>query len=122
LGDGIERFYEQIAPLRDAGRLGPILWQLPENFHRDDQRLAGWLRALPAGRHTIEFRHPSWFAPPVLAALREHGVALTIGDHPTRPFQSLQATAPWRFGRFHRCFAGCGVSCATHARPGPAVA
>jgi uncharacterized protein YecE (DUF72 family) len=85
----------------EAGRLGPVLWQLPENFHRDDERLAGWLELLPPGRHTIEFRHSSWFTPPVLDALRERGVALTIGDHPSRPFQSYEATADWRFIRFH---------------------
>jgi uncharacterized protein YecE (DUF72 family) len=51
--------------------------------------------------HTIEFRHASWFAEPVIAALREYEVALTIGDHPDRPFQSYEATAPWRFVRFH---------------------
>jgi uncharacterized protein YecE (DUF72 family) len=28
-------------------------------------------------------------------------VALTIGDHPRRPFQSLEATASWRYVRFH---------------------
>jgi uncharacterized protein YecE (DUF72 family) len=36
-----------------------------------------------------------------MQALRDHGVALTIGDHPDRPFQSHQATASWRFVRFH---------------------
>jgi uncharacterized protein YecE (DUF72 family) len=51
--------------------------------------------------HTIEFRHESWFCAPVMRALREHGVALTIGDHPERPFQTHQATADWRFVRFH---------------------
>jgi uncharacterized protein YecE (DUF72 family) len=85
----------------EAGKLGPVLWQLPENFHRDDDRLARWLEALPDGKHTIEFRHESWFAPPVLGALRRRGVALTIGDHPSRPFQSFEATADWRFVRFH---------------------
>jgi uncharacterized protein YecE (DUF72 family) len=78
-----------------------VLWQLPENFHRDDSRLHGWLDELPAGRHTIEFRHASWFCAPVLDALRARAVALTIGDHPTRPFQSHEATADWRFVRFH---------------------
>lgn len=34
-------------------------------------------------------------------ALRAHSVALTIGDHPKRPFQSYEATADWRFVRFH---------------------
>jgi uncharacterized protein YecE (DUF72 family) len=101
IGDGIKRFYEPLQPMIEAQRLGPVLWQLPENFHRDDARLAGWLELLPAGRHTIEFRHESWFAVPVLQALRAHGVALTIGDHPSRPFQSYDATADWRFVRFH---------------------
>jgi uncharacterized protein YecE (DUF72 family) len=101
LGEGIARFYERLEPLVEAGRLGPVLWQLPENFHRDDARLDGWLSALPSGMHTIEFRHESWFVPEVMNALREHRVALTIGDHPKRPFQSHEATAPWRYVRFH---------------------
>ncbi len=102
--DGIERFYEPLEPLREAGRLGPVLWQLPENFHRDDQRLHGWLDLIdtvPPNLHTIEFRHQSWFAPEVFDALRARGVALTIGDHPQRPFQTFDATADWRFIRFH---------------------
>ena len=99
--DGIGRFYEPLEPLIEAGRLGPILWQLPENFHRDDERLHDWLDELPDGMHTIEFRHPSWFAPAVMKALRARRVALTIGDHPQRPFQSHEATTPWRFVRFH---------------------
>src|SRR5205807_1273732 len=99
--EGIARFYEPIEPLIEAGRLGPVLWQLPENFHRDDGRLHHLLELLPPGRHTIEFRHPSWFVPEVMDALRARGVALTIGDHPKRPFQSLEATASWRFVRFH---------------------
>src|SRR5207302_272029 len=94
--EGIRRFYEPLAPLIEAGRLGPVLWQLPENFHRDDERLEGWLSLLPEGMHTIEFRHESWFAAPVMRMLKQHGVALTIGDHPKRPFQSLEATAARR--------------------------
>ena len=99
--EGIKRFYAPLEPMIEAGRLGPVLWQLPESFHRDDQRLHGWLEALPAGRHTIEFRHASWFAAPVMEALGERGVALTVGDHPKRPFQTDDATADWRFVRFH---------------------
>jgi uncharacterized protein YecE (DUF72 family) len=101
IADGIKRFYEPLEPMVAAGRLGPVLWQLPENFHRDDGRLEGWLELLPSGAHTIEFRHESWFVPEVLAILRGAGVALTIGDHPSRPFQSHEATADWRFVRFH---------------------
>jgi uncharacterized protein YecE (DUF72 family) len=101
LRDGVARFYEPLEPLIDARRLGPVLWQLPENFHRDDRRLHDWLEALPAGLHTIEFRHPSWFDRDVLDALRGRGVALTVGVHPERQFQSHEATASWRYIRFH---------------------
>jgi uncharacterized protein YecE (DUF72 family) len=47
IDDGVARFYEGIAPLIQAKRLGPVLWQLPETFHRDDERLAGALSCLP---------------------------------------------------------------------------
>jgi len=101
MGVGLERFYERIEPLIESSRLGPVLWQLPERFHRDDERLASALERLPPGRHCFEFRHPSWFVPEVYALLREHGVALAIGDHPERPFQSHELTADWTFVRFH---------------------
>jgi uncharacterized protein YecE (DUF72 family) len=98
---GIERFYARIEPLVASGKLGPVLWQLPENFHRDDERLAEALDAFPAGRHCVELRHASWFAPDVYALLRERGVALVIGDHPGRPFQARELTADWTYVRFH---------------------
>jgi uncharacterized protein YecE (DUF72 family) len=101
LGRGIERFYAAIAPLVEAGRLGPVIWQLPESFHRDDERLAAALAGLPPGRHAFELRHTSWFVPEIEALLRAHGAALVIGDTPTRPFQSHARTADWTLVRFH---------------------
>ena len=58
---GIARYYERIQPLVDSPKLGPIVWQLPANFARDDDVLAGALELLPPGRHCFEFRHESWF-------------------------------------------------------------
>jgi uncharacterized protein YecE (DUF72 family) len=101
LAGGLGRFYERLEPLVQAGRLAAVLWQLPESFRRDDGRLASALAQLPKGRHAFEFRHASWFVPEVYALLREHDVALVIGDHPDRPFQSLEATAGWRYLRMH---------------------
>jgi uncharacterized protein YecE (DUF72 family) len=101
LEQGVERFYERIEPLTASPKMGPVLWQLPANFHRDDERLAGALDALPPGRHCFEFRHESWFAPEVYELLRAHGSALVIGDHPDRPFQTYELTADWTFIRFH---------------------
>ena len=102
MGRGVERLYEGIAPLVASGKLGPVLWQLPENFHRDDDRLGAALERLPPGRHCFEFRHAGWFAEPVYDLLRRHGVALVYGDDPRRPFQTLELTADWTFIRFHR--------------------
>jgi uncharacterized protein YecE (DUF72 family) len=101
LGGGPTRFYERIAPLVASPKLGPVLWQLPATFHRDDERLAQALAALPPGRHCFEFRHASWFADEVYELLRRHGIALVIGDNPSRPFQTLELTADWTFVRFH---------------------
>ncbi len=97
----VERFYERIEPLARSPKMGPVLWQLPGSFHRDDERLAAALAALPEGRHAFEFRHPSWFCEEVYALLRERGVALVIGDNPERPFQTRELTAPFTFVRFH---------------------
>ena len=101
LDDGLPLFYERIAPLVGSPKLGPVLWQLPPRFRRDDDRLAGALERLPPGRHCFEFRDETWFADGVYALLREHGVALVIGDHPQRPFQTHELTAAWTFVRFH---------------------
>jgi uncharacterized protein YecE (DUF72 family) len=101
LGSGIQRFYERIEPLVESPKLGPVLWQLPGNFHRNDERLAAALDALPPGRHCFEFRHRSWFSPEVYELLRRSGAALVIGDTPRRDFQTHELTADWTFIRFH---------------------
>ena len=103
LAPGIERLNERLRPLLESAKLGPILWQLPPTFVRDDDRLALALSAFPRSqRHCLEFRHPSWFAADVYALLREHRVALVIGDRPeVHAFQSHVLTADWTFVRFH---------------------
>ena len=101
-GRGVRRFYEQIEPLAASRKLGPVLWQLPPTFHRNDDRLEAALGELPAGRHAFEFRHPSWFCADVYDVLRAHHVALVIADRPEiRRFQALERTADFVFLRFH---------------------
>jgi uncharacterized protein YecE (DUF72 family) len=102
MDQGVRRFYERIDPLVRSPKLGPVLWQLPATFRRDDDRLAYALERLPPGRHCFEFRHASWFVEPVYELLRAHGAALVIGDRPeVRSFQAHVFTAPWTFVRFH---------------------
>ncbi|HYY04804.1 MAG TPA: DUF72 domain-containing protein [Gaiellaceae bacterium] len=102
LGGGIRRYYERIEPLVRSPKLGPVLWQLPANFRRDDDRLAAALAALPRGMHCFEFRHASWFAEPVYELLRARRVALVIGDRPeVKAFQAHEFTTDWTFVRFH---------------------
>lgn len=101
LDRGVRRFYERIEPLVGTPKLGPVVWQLPERFHRDDERLRRALAALPPGRHCFELRHASWFVPEVYELLRAHGVALAIGDSPARPWVAHELTADWTLVRLH---------------------
>jgi uncharacterized protein YecE (DUF72 family) len=103
LGLGLERFYERLEPLLRSPKMGPVLWQLPPTFKRDDARLRDAVSRFPTGqRHCIEFRHPTWFVDETYEALREHGVALVIGDRPElKSFQKQVFTASWTFVRFH---------------------
>jgi uncharacterized protein YecE (DUF72 family) len=113
---GVSRFYERIEPLVAAGKLGPVLWQLPPTFHRNDDRLGAALAALPPGRHAFEFRHPSWFDDEVYDLLRARGVALVIADRSEiRRFQTQERTADFVFLRFHH---GGGEGSYTHRRLG----
>ena len=99
---GVARYYERVEPLVRSPKLGPVLWQLPATFKRDDERLTAALEAFPPGRHCFEFRHASWFVEPVYDVLRAHGAALVIGDRPeVKEFQAHRFTTDWTFVRFH---------------------
>jgi uncharacterized protein YecE (DUF72 family) len=98
---------ERLRPMVESGKLGPLLWQLPPNFKRDDERLRDGLTRMPPGcRNGIEFRDPSWFCEPVMELMREAGVALVIGDHPDREFQTHEWTADWTYIRLNHGKAG----------------
>jgi uncharacterized protein YecE (DUF72 family) len=81
---------------RAVAQAWPLLWQLPPNFPRDDERLRATLASLPREeKHAFEFRHGSWFVDAVYDALREHGAALVITG------EREVFTAPWTYVRFH---------------------
>jgi uncharacterized protein YecE (DUF72 family) len=95
----VKRFFEAASGL--GSKLGPVLWQLPPSFVRDDNVLGEFLATLPStALHTIEFRHSTWLVEPVFDLLKNHNVALCIPDHPRMP-KSLTLTASWTYLRFH---------------------
>lgn len=72
-----ERFVSSLEPLRAAGKLGPVLFQLPPFLKCDLPRLEDFLAALPRPlRAAFEFRHESWFSDAVFDALRKANAAL----------------------------------------------
>ena len=98
---GVERFWEPLAPLRESGKLGPVLWQLPENFKRDEEKLAALLPTLPRARHCFEFRHPSWFTAPVYELLERHGAGLVIAHDHRRELPPAAPVGPLVYLRLH---------------------
>ena len=97
--DSLDYLFERTKGLGD--KLGPILFQLPPNLHRDDARLEAFLDLLPARhRYSIEFRHPGWYADEVLAMLKARNIALCISDHHHAP-APWEATADFIYLRGH---------------------
>lgn len=71
------RFLASLGLLREAGKLGPVLFQLPPFLRCDVPRLKTFLAQLPRDtRVAFEFRHESWFSGEVFEALREANAAL----------------------------------------------
>ena len=59
----VPRFLATIEPLAAAGKLGPVLFQLPPNLKADSALLKDFLAILPrAVPAAFEFRHESWFS------------------------------------------------------------
>jgi uncharacterized protein YecE (DUF72 family) len=98
----LERMMEVFAVLRD--RLGPVLFQFPESFHRNPETL-GRLRTLfgllpPKPPFVMEFRHASWFVEEVFETMRDYEVGLCIASDPARP-AVFEVTGRVVYARFH---------------------
>lgn len=64
-------------------KLAVVLWQLPNSLKKDLPRLKSFLNALALWnevRHTLEFRHPSWFDDETSDCLADYRVAVCISD------------------------------------------
>ena len=122
--DSVPAFVDALAPLREAGVFGCLLFQFPFSFRREppseeylaslaDSFRASW-REIPL---VVEFRHRSWAAEDALAWLRSRRIGFCCVDEPRignlmPPETAL--TGPVGYVRFH------GRNAATwwkHARP-----
>ncbi len=75
-------FLGSLEPLRHAGRLGPILFQLAPSFKADRELLAEFVRLLPkASQYVFEFRNATWFDEDIYKILRESNVALCLAEN-----------------------------------------
>ncbi|MDX1644296.1 MAG: DUF72 domain-containing protein, partial [Thermoanaerobaculia bacterium] len=85
-------------------RLGALLFQLPPNFARDDERLTDFLDLLPPRcRAAFEFRHDSWFDEAVYDLLRQHrGATLCIAETDERRWDEIPTTGDWGYLRLRR--------------------
>ncbi len=95
-------FFKTIDPLRSAGRLGPVLFQLPPSFRCDLEVLGQFLDALPSDfRCAFEFRHASWLADPVYELLQKHSVALCLAESEKLVVPEV-ITAPFVYSRLRK--------------------
>jgi uncharacterized protein YecE (DUF72 family) len=100
--DFVPRFLATIEPLAAAGKLGPVLFQLPPNLKADGALLKDFLallpRTLPAA---FEFRHESWFSDSTWELLRSRGVALCVAETEERTTPDV-VTGSFAYYRFRK--------------------
>jgi uncharacterized protein YecE (DUF72 family) len=97
--DSIKLVFGRMRGLGDS--FGPVLFQLPPQFHADSERLAAFLKLLPKKQqHAFEFRHESWYDAKIFEVLRDHNVSLCISDHAAAP-SPWEVTADFVYLRGH---------------------
>jgi uncharacterized protein YecE (DUF72 family) len=100
--DFVPRFLATIEPLAAAGKLGPVLFQLPPNLKADSALLKDFLATLPRAVPTaFEFRHDSWFGDSTWELLKSTGPRLCVAKTETRTTPDV-VTAPFAYYRFRK--------------------
>jgi uncharacterized protein YecE (DUF72 family) len=98
----IDGFYQSLLPLSSAGKLGPVLFQLPPFLKTDSDRLRALLQCIPENtRAAIEFRNESWFNDAVFSLMREHDAALCIAESDGLQVPEVH-TASFAYYRFRK--------------------
>jgi uncharacterized protein YecE (DUF72 family) len=100
--DFVPRFLATIEPLAAAGKLGPVLFQLPPNLKADSALLKDFLAILPRAVPTaFEFRHDSWFSDATWELLKSANVGLCVAETETLTTPDI-VTAAFTYYRFRK--------------------
>jgi uncharacterized protein YecE (DUF72 family) len=87
-----------------GARLGAVLFRVPGEVPRNDERLAAMLRAWPAAIPlVVEAQHASWHVDETFAALRDAGAVLCTTDlDDTEAPPDIRRTGPFLYLRLRR--------------------
>lgn len=100
--DFLPRFLATLEPLARAGKIGPILFQLPPNLKADAKVLEEFLPIVPRGvLAAFEFRHESWFADEIFNLLKAHNRALCVAETEERTTPDV-VTADFAYYRYRK--------------------
>lgn len=103
------QLFESVAPLRDAGMLGPFLAQFPYSFHRTPRNRL-YLKELcdrfQTGKEplAVEFRNVAWHVPQVIDSFAALGLTFVSVDYPQvrgMPAPALVTTGADAYLRLH---------------------
>ncbi len=103
-GAALASFAEALQPVVDAGRLGPVLFQLPPKFAIDVALLGEFLaEAAPFNLQIAwEFRDPSWFSDATYAVLSQYGAVLCAAENDMLRSPDLPLSPSLRVFRLRR--------------------
>jgi uncharacterized protein YecE (DUF72 family) len=98
----LPRFLATIEPLAAAGKIGPVLFQLPPNMKADVELLKAFLASVPRGvRAAFEFRNQSWFRDEIFSLLKENNRALCVAETEERVTPDV-VTADFCYYRYRK--------------------
>ena len=97
--EAVQRFIERATRL--GSKLGPILWQLPPQLKRNDEKLEGFLSVLPESfEHVFEFRDRSWICQEVVDLLDRYDASFCSISSP-EIVTDLMVSGPIGYLRMH---------------------
>ena len=98
--ESLRFFLQSMEPMRQSGKMGPVLLQLPPNLKADAGLLEGFVQCLPqAYQFAFEFRHESWFSDAVFEILKKKNIALCWAESEKITTPKI-ATADFLYYRF----------------------